>query len=1277
VDRCPPTEQLAGLLDERLGETERQAVADHLESCPACRLRLEGVAGSAPLPCPVPEPAVSAPGPRPEFLAGLKRAGPPPPEQETLPVVPDAEFRPAVPGYEILQELGRGGMGIVYQARQVALNRVVALKVIRAGAGAGAQELERFRIEAEAVARLQHPHIVQIHEIGEQAGCPYFALEFVEGGTLAQRLAGTPLASRQAAALLETLARAMHHAHERGILHRDLKPGNVLLTADGTPKISDFGLAKYLDEALAPTVLARQTQSGAVLGTPSYMAPEQAQGKNKEIGPAADVYALGAILYELLTGRPPFKAATPLETLRQVIWDEPVPPARLQPKVPRDLETLCLKCVQKEPGKRYPSALALAEDLRRFLAGEPIRARPVGRGERLWRWCRRNPALSTASGVAALTLLAVVALAIGFGLYQSRAAADLRQEKQQTEAARNKSERHAATLALDQGLALCEQGEIGRGMLWLAHGLEIAPAAAADLRYAIRANLAAWRLQLTSLQMSLPHQGSVRAVSFSPDGKTLVTSSELMNAERTMLDRMEARLWEAATGNPLGPPLQHPARVSFVAFSPGGKTILTVSRADKTARLWEAATGKPIGPPLQQEVSGQGVFSPDGRTMLIQGDAGAPQLWDTATATPLGPPLRQQVGQYGMAVSPDGRTVVTAQPDSYPDTAQLWDAVTGQRIGPPLQYQGRVDKVAFSPDGKTVLIANTDTNQGTVRLWAAATGRSIGQPLQNRKAIGAAAFSPDSRLVLTGCIDGTARLWEAATGQPLGPPMLHQRSIWRVAFSPDGRSALTAAADSTARLWEVPTGRPIGGPLAHRDWLDGAAFSPDGRMVMTWSSDAARLWEAATGKPIGQPLPHLDEVEAMAFGPDGRTIVTGSRDKTARLWEVAPGSSLGPLLGHQGAVHTVAFSPDGRTVLTGSVDATARLWDRATGRPRGQPLRHGNQVVWAAYSRDGRRVVTASSGTARLWDAATGKSCGQVLSPGAAIDAVALSPDGQTVLTLARTVRLWEAATGKPLGQPFPQEAPVEAAAFSPDGKTVLTGDRAGTGRLWEGATGKPVGRPLRHEDSISGVDFSPDGKTVVTGSTDKTARLWDVSTGEPLGIPLAHQDAVRAVAFSPDGRLVLTRTRGGSARLWQAGTGQPLGPPLPSQVKVRVTAFSPDSKMVFTAGGVVLGYRGEGQLWDTGTGKPIGPRRLHQDVINSAAFSPDGRTILTGSDDQTARLWAVPAPVEEEVQRIGLWVQGITGLELDADGAVGKLDAQAWRERRQRLEQLGGPPRP
>jgi serine/threonine protein kinase len=410
---CPADDILTGLLADALTTAERDTLARHVEECAPCQKRLARLTGS-------PDTELWRRAEHPTqgsededgMVRRLKRLSPSSTVRAQRPGPPtragtEAE-PPAVPGYEVLGELGRGGMGVVYEARQTALGRTVALKMVLNGAHTGPKEQARFRAEAAVIARLQHPNIVQIYDVGEAAGRPYFALEFVAGGSLAQHLRGTPQPARPAAQMVETLARAVHAAHVNGVVHRDLKPANILLSGD-VPKITDFGLAKCVAGDGKRSAHHSPTVTGELLGTPSYMAPEQAAGRSKEIGPAVDVYALGAILYELLTGRPPFKGETPLETVLQVLHNDLVPVTSLQPNVPRDLETICLKCLRKDPRQRYASALELAEDLQHFLRDEPIRARPARTVEKLWRWVRRHP---VPAGLLAAGLLApVVALA--------------------------------------------------------------------------------------------------------------------------------------------------------------------------------------------------------------------------------------------------------------------------------------------------------------------------------------------------------------------------------------------------------------------------------------------------------------------------------------------------------------------------------------------------------------------------------------------------------------------------------------------------------------------------------------------------------------------------------------------------------------------------------------------------------------------------------------------------------------------------------------------------
>jgi WD40 repeat protein/tetratricopeptide (TPR) repeat protein/tRNA A-37 threonylcarbamoyl transferase component Bud32 len=1286
------------------------------------------------------------PGPAAETAADPNRTGPA--ETPARPEAAPSKY-PAIPHYEILGELGRGGMGVVYKARQTALKRLAALKMILSGDYASPEALARFRREAEAIARLCHPHIVQVYEVGEYDGRPFFSLEYVDGGTLATKLRESLPGPKEAAALVEKLARAMHAVHQCSVVHRDLKPANVLLTADGTPKITDFGLAKKLDED------AGQTHSGAVMGTPSYMAPEQASGGTARATPLADVYALGAILYECLTGRPPFRAATVAQTLRQVIEEEPVPPRGLNAAVPRDLETVCLKCLCKEPAKRYATAEALADDLRRWLHGEAIQARPVGRFEKLGRWCRRHPAPATAAGI----ILATVVTAFGI-VMQSRdqaveakdeavklakanldlannngKLADDNQEKARKNAElakdnegkarknaelaenngklanqerelRQKVQRQSANAFLTEGLYSCERGDVGRGMLFLAHGLDLAhQTKAADLEQACRTQLALWRSRLPAVKMLLPHADEVLAVAFSPDGRRILTGG----ADKT------AMLWDVATGQPLGEPLRpggegagrdskrfpvlpgtgrpgfvspaddmlpgsrpagrpkHAGEVVAVAFSPDGRT-LAVGTGDPAyrgrsqlidTRDWMSDV-MPMIPGLRTDDAWRGrsggAFQPSDLSALVRLGSRAPLLWDAATGKPLHPGPSGPSGElvWAVAFSPDGRTVVTGGGSFQKGPAM--DIPGRGRI--PRPGLGLTPGRGFGRSDPLEALSRP----GLAYVWDVAKGESLGL-LGHSNAVLAVAFSPDGRRILTGSVDQTAQLWDAGTRRPLGKRLVHDGPVVAVAFSPDGRTILTCSRRSTTpgavQLWNADTGQALGRPLEHPRPVLAGAFSPDGRAVMTGSGDPAsgkgeaQLWAVATGKPLGQPLPHPGPVHSVAWSPDGRWVVTGCADKVARVWEAIPAPAVVQVGHHENAI---AYAPDGRRVLLGTSSKDGQrceqvaLGETASGKPVLPLLQKAGTPGLVAFSPDSRKVLFEKDGGLLLVDAADGRLTGKPLWPGGrdrSLEAVAVSPDGRTILAGTSQpyakkgeATLWDARTGQLL-RTFTYAARVLSVAFSPDGHTVATGSgmpatAQGEARLWDVETGRPLGA-LAHQGPVRVVLFSPDGRTLASASDDRTARLWDVASGKPRGATLAHNAPVRALAFSADGGLLLTGSDDQTAQLWNTTTGKRIGGSLAHRGSVRAVAISGDGRLLATGSDDQTA-----QLWEAGTSRSLEEPLAHQGPVVSVAFGSDGRTLLTRSMSTNDRGWRLVGGVKET------WV----GLAWKSTGRVWALPA-------------------
>jgi WD40 repeat protein/tRNA A-37 threonylcarbamoyl transferase component Bud32 len=1050
---------------------------------------------------------------------------------------------PTVPGYEVLEELGRGGMGVVYKARQRNLNRLVALKMLHGGR-ADPRERARFQAEAEAVARLQHPNIVQVHEVGECEGRPFFSMECCAGGSLATRLAGTPLPIPEAATLVETLARAVQHAHQHGVVHRDLKPSNVLLmvgnaeepssSASPIPKINDFGLAKRLDGEPGASATGGQTAEDVVLGTPPYMAPEQAAGRSKDVGGLADVYALGAILYECLTGRPPFKAATAMETLWQVLNQDPASVGQLNHAVPRDLETICLKCLEKDPRRRYRTAEEVADDLRRFLERKPIQARPASVVERALKWARRRPA------VAALLVVCAMAFAV-----VSWQLAVVVQADREMRALRREAERRLTLSHLDRALALLEQGDASRGVLVLAQTLErvheewFTVEEAVPLQQAIRVNLAAWLTRTHSLENCIAHPAGVLAASFSPDGRSILTVG----------DDGQARLWDAGRGT-------------------------------QTRRLLEEEVGHEVL---------CAAFHPDGRLLILgQTSSGRPRLWiEQGSSFRFLDLAHQAPGEVG-AISPDGRLVATSEGKSI----QVWKVHDGKPSATLLGCQGQVRALAFNSSGDR-LAASDDK---LVRVWdLSGQGELLWTGRAHRYAVRTLCFGPDG-ILASGSADHTAWLWDVRTGAALGKPLEHEDSVLALCFSGDGKRLLAGSADGTAALWDVRSGRRIGPPLEHQDAVWATAFSPKGETVLAGTRDGSlRLWKPAREALPCRELSHEeDQVMAAALSPDPSAplLVTGGSRGMVRVWNVQTGERLFPRPSHSDkAAHAddvwaVSFSPDGRLFATGSRDETVKIWDANRFQvvrtlndwnlSEGEPGKTGSprRVRSLAFSPDGRHLLVGGGGgrgTAVLWQV---DGAGRVLHEGDTVWQVAFSPDGQAIALATGdgsvSLQRPEGESMRCFGPPLRQQRRVNALTFSPDGRLLLAGGIEGVAQVWDVRTGGPVGKPLRHPGAVWSAAFL-DEHTALTGCRDGGGRLWDVRTGLPIGSPLRHGGVVWAAACRPGGRLAVTGSEDGTARVWQLPAAMEGGA---SQILRRLQVLT----------GLGLDERGPARLLDVAT---------------------------------------------------------------------------------------------
>jgi WD40 repeat protein len=899
--------------------------------------------------------------------------------------------------------------------------------------------------------------------------------------------------------MVATLAEAVHHAHAHGVLHRDLKPGNVLLEkpysgaeprsadeADFIPQITDFGLAKILESE------NRDTRSGVLLGTPLYMAPEQAEGRSKDVGPGTDIYALGVILYELITGRPPIRGTSDADTLRRVVSEEPASPGRLRSHVPRDLATICMKCLEKDPPKRYASALALSEDLRRFLAYEPIRARPASFWDRAKKWTRRRPAVVA---LIAACLLAVIGLFLG-GWYLGVLTQAHNAEMEGAVALQNMLSDEAEAQKLRAGQA----EQFARGRLYVS------------------------RIRAAKLARDNGHFEQFRE--YLADQR-FWQPEDPRSFEWYYLWRMVPRTFASLFGHNCD-------YLTSVAFSPNGRTLASGGR-DRMIKLWDVASGKERAS-IECVGDVQTVaFSPSGN-LLASWDHQTVRLWDPNTCREL---QRIPSSIPCLAFSPNGNCLALADADK--DTILLWDLSQRKEIRR-LKGPGRkVDCLDFGSDNSTLVAGYYDSS---ITLWNANTGQACRSWTAQAGGPAGIALSRNGRLLATWSnwyFD--VKIWDMATAQLLQTLTGHTSSIDAAAFSPDSSILATGSRDSSVTLWDARSGQR----LWHYQWrrpVNSVAFSPTGNLLaMAGQDSGVELLDLSTEcRPL---YGHEAQAWSLTFSPDGQTMASAGDDHLLRIWDLGTGREKAVLGGHESLVWAVAFSPDGRILASASHDHTVKLWDAVTLKERLALRGHTDQVRCVAIAPDSGMVASAGRDKEiKLWDAVSGRLQRSWRGHERKVRAVAFAPDGRTLASASEdgTVKLWQVATGS-LQVVINDTDEIWCMSFSPDGRTLAAGNKAGIVTLLDVSNTKHRLLLQGHTASIKSLAFTPDGRTIATGSDDRNIKLWHVLTGQELLTLNGHKDLVNSVAFSPNGRTLGSAGQDGRVNLWRAAEDAELAP--------------------------------------------------------------------------------------------------------------------------------------
>ncbi len=1167
--------------------------------------------------------------------------------------------------FELLKELGRGGMGVVYKARQKSLDRVVALKTITSGEWASHEDLRRFEVEARLAAQLDHPHIVPVHEVGQIGGLHYLAMGYVNGVNLDQWMKKGNRSPQAVASIMETVCEAVEHAHAQGIIHRDLKPANLLIDVRGQVRVTDFGIARRIqaDSSL--------TSTGQILGTPCFMPPEQARGALDEIGPVSDVYSLGATLYCLLTGRPPFLGASAIDTLLLVLNQEPIPPRQVNPKTPADLETICLKCLEKRAADRYPSARAVAEELQRYLEHRPIAARPVTRRERAWRWCRRNPVVSS---LLALSVLLMAVLGVGAGVARVREQG-LQQETERLAGAEQAQKRRAD---LNETRAEQGRGEIERQSRIVEEKTLLAQSKAEEAQ---RAEASRERLAYVAV---------VRRAQHELEQKNAVAATDLLTQARWDLRGWEHDyLWTLMHGSVSLS--GHAAPVELVAFDPTGSFVAS-RNVHQTIRVWNRETRAEAGIIPRAEARGRKVLALSrGSRYVISSHGGGVGIW----ATEKGELVRELAGVSAAAMHPKSNVLYGGLADG---SLLLVDLDSQEPPTTHPAHQASITHVRLDPTGARLLTVGADgavkawetdplrelrrhavqgalldtaadaehwlTAEGdTLRLWDS-EGKDVSSltapvpdvprlvQAQTRMGMRMIALGPDGQQIAIGLrpaaggpvgpIRAVAVL-DARSGRLLDTLTGHADQILSIQYGDDGALA-TAAADNETRIWRTaPDDRSwrVAGRPGEEGFPAFLEFSADGSRVAAFGGGRVELWRALSATPLWSSPISSEKVRSARFSSDGKNIVVGVGERDVVTLDCAEGRTTATRSLPDG-VGLVAVSPSDQGAAVSLSNGNLALWDFRSGKARAElPVKAADNAV-AFFSHDGRRLATATKESfISIFDAESGNRTDAGTRHAGGLVSVAFSPDGDRLVTAGvdLTARVYDASTGEE--------------------RFVLRG------HVHEMNSGPSAPRP-----AIYSAEFSPDGSRIATIGSDETLRIWDSETGVETLLLKAPRPPANRLKFLAGGSHLAAFSRAGVARMWSADSPQDRFALRGHATGVTAASFHPDADRLATVSKDAV------KVWELKGGTPIAEFQIPGQSLWCAQFHPSGKTLI-GAFAQSIAVWNL-----EDGSLMRSWeAQGsaVTTLAFDRSGKrllTGGVDgvARIWDfEREVLLRELKG----